>query len=86
MKFEAIKFATISLPPDLKEHIQKLDWDIYLIAHRIEEIMTSNIHMADREVELDRLKGEFYSKMKEFVWAIRKLDKQYRILDLPSNR
>jgi predicted nucleic acid-binding Zn-ribbon protein len=71
----------------LKEQIQRLDEEIHSIAHRIEEIRTSTrMHPADREVELDRLKGEFYSKMKEFVWTVRKLDKQTRILDLPSNR
>ena len=44
------------------------------------------MHPADREVEIDRLKGELYSKTKDFVWKIRLLDKQTRILDLPSNR
>jgi hypothetical protein len=86
-RIEAIKPPKVSLPPDLKEAIQRLDGEIHRIAHRIEEIgISTRMHPADREVELDRLKGEFYSKMKEFVWAVRKLDKQTGILELPSNK
>ncbi|MEM2352230.1 MAG: hypothetical protein QXT26_07465 [Thermoproteota archaeon] len=39
---------------------------------------------ANRELEM--VKGELLAKMKDFVWAVRKLDKAMRILDLPSNR
>jgi hypothetical protein len=86
-RVEAIKPPKVSLPPDLKEAIQRLDEEIHRIAHRIEEIgISTRMHPADREVELDRLKGEFYSKMKEFVWAVRRLDKQTGILELPSNK
>jgi len=75
------------LPPDLKREIQQLDEDIHSIAHRIEEVRSSTrMHPADREVEIDKLKGELYSKMKDFVWKVRVLDKHTRILDLPSNR
>jgi len=86
-KIKAIKFE---LPPNLErevQELQKLDEEIHSLAHRIEEVKTSTKwHPADREVELDRLKGEFYLKMKEFVWAVRRLDKHAKILNLPSNR
>ncbi len=76
-----------AIPPSLREGLQRLDEEIHSIAHRIEEVITSSkLHPADREVELDRLKGEFISKMRDFVWAVRRLDKYTKILDLPSNR
>lgn len=78
---------TIGIPPEIKRSIQRLDEEIHSLAHRIEEVvMSGKGHPADRQIELDRLKGEFYSKMKDFVWAIRKLDKITGILNLPSNR
>jgi hypothetical protein len=83
-KFEAIRPI---VPSDLREQLQRLDEEIHSIAHRIEEVrFSTRIHPADKEVEIDRLKGEFYSKMKDFVWKTRMMDKQTRILDLPSNR
>lgn len=83
-KAEAIK---TTVPSDLREQLQRLDEGIHSIAHRIEEVrFSTRMHPADREVEIDRLKGEFYSKMKDFVWKVRMIDKRIRILDLPSNR
>jgi hypothetical protein len=77
----------IKIPLKLKENIQRLDEEIHSLAHRIEEVMmTGKGHLADRQVELDRLKGEFYCKMRDFVWAIRKLDKRTNIFNLPSNK
>ena len=84
---ERLEVARPTILTNLKEEIQRLDEEIHLLAHRIEEVRSSTkMHPADREVEIDRLKGELYSKMKDFVWKIRLLDKQTRILDLPSNK
>ena len=84
---ERVEAIRPTLPTNLKEEVQRLDEEIHSIAHTIEEIRSSTrMHPADKEVEIDRLKGELYSKMKDFVWKIRMLDKQTRILDLPSNR
>ena len=82
--FEKLRIKV--LPRSLREEIQKLDGEIHSIAHRIEEIKMARMHPADREVELEKLKGQFFSKMKDFVWAVRKLDRATGILDLPSNR
>jgi len=72
---------------NLKREIQKLDEEIHSIAHRIEEAtMTSKGHPADRQVDLERLKGEFCSKMRDFVWAVRRWDKVTGYLELPSNK
>lgn len=74
-------------PQELKEEIQKLDEEIHKLAHRIEEArMPNSGHPADREVNVDRLKGEFYSKMNSFVWAVRKFDEQTGQFELPSNQ
>jgi formate-dependent nitrite reductase cytochrome c552 subunit len=73
-------------PENLKKEVQKLDREIHGIAHRIEEVTMTDKHPADRQVELDRFKGEFYSKMKDFVWAVRRWDKATGYLELPSNR
>jgi hypothetical protein len=84
---ERLEVVRPTIPINLKEQKQRLDEEIHLLAHRIEEVrFSTKMHPADREVEIDRLKGELYSKMKDFVWKIRLLDKQTRILDLPSNR
>ena len=75
------------IPKELKEKVQRLDMEIHRLAHRIEEIrMGGRMHPADREVEIDRLKGEFYSKMRDFVWTIRNIDRKTGLFDLPSNR
>ena len=82
---KATSLAFIS--EDIKRRLQELDGEIHSLAHRIEEVRTSSrLHPADREVEIDRLKGEFYSKMRDFVWAVRRLDRRAGILNLPSNR
>jgi len=77
----------VEIPPKIKEGIQDLDEEIHSLAHRLEEIiMSGKGHPADRQVELDRVKGEFYCKMRDFVWAVRKLDKRTNMFDLPSNK
>jgi len=83
---KALVLEHVRIPDPLRSEVQQLDMEIHTLAHRIEELMCGKGHPADREVELDRLKGEFTAKMRDFVWAVRKLDKQTRILDLPSNR
>jgi hypothetical protein len=84
---EKIEIIKPTIPSNIKEEIQRLDEEIHKLAHRIEEVKLSiDMHPADKEVEIDKLKGQFYSKMKDFVWKIRLLDKQTRILDLPSNQ
>lgn len=77
----------IEVPLQIKSEIQQLDAEIHTIAHRIEEtLMHGKGHPADRVIDLEGLKAEFTSKMRDFVKAIRKLDKQTRLFDLPSNR
>ncbi|WP_202617254.1 hypothetical protein [Candidatus Methanodesulfokora washburnensis] len=77
----------IEIPAKFKYEIQKLDGEIHILAHRIEEEMRfSRDHPANREIDLDRLKGEFIAKMKDFIWAVRKLDKHTGILELPSSK
>lgn len=72
---------------DVKKEIQSLDADIHSLAHKLEEVyLLGRGHPADRLIELDRLKGEFITKMRDFVWAVRKFDRDTKILDLPSNR
>lgn len=74
-------------PQELKKEIQELDEEIHKLAHRLEEArMPNSGHPADREVSVDRLKGEFYSKMNSFVWAVRKFDKETGQFELPSNQ
>jgi hypothetical protein len=74
-------------PDALREEIRELDGDVHRIAHRIEEArMLNNGHPADREVNIDRWKGEFYHKMKSFVWAVRKYDQETNDFELPSNQ
>jgi hypothetical protein len=75
------------VPSGIRQEIQRLDGEIHELAHRIEEaLMLGRGHPADRVVELDRLKGEFVARMKDFVWAVRKLDRATGLLGLPSNR
>jgi hypothetical protein len=86
---ELLKVLTsecIEIPAQFKSEIQKLDMEIHTLAHRMEEAMLSKGHPADREIDLDRFKGEFVAKMRDFVWAVRKLDKHTGILELPSNK
>ena len=86
---ELLKVLTlehIRIPSHLKSEVQQLDMEIHTLAHRMEEVMCGRGHPANREIELDKLKGEITAKMRDFVWAVRKLDKQTRILDLPSNK
>jgi len=77
--------AVRDTPQQLIEEIQQLDEEIHKLAHRIEEARMRG-HPANREVTVDRLKGEFYSKMKNFVWAVRKYDKETGQFELPSNQ
>lgn len=74
------------VPPALKSEIQRLDGEIHQLAHRLEEALMPGRHPADRVVELEMLKGELMAKMRDFVWAVRRLDKATGILDLPSSR
>jgi hypothetical protein len=83
---KALTPARVMIPDQLKSEIQQLDFDIHTLAHRMEEIMCGKGHLADREINLDRVKSEFIAKMRDFVWAVRKLDKQTGILELPSNK
>ena len=74
-------------PEELRSEIRELDAEIHRLAHRIEEARTlNNGHPADREVNIDRWKGEFYHKMKSFVWAVRKYDQETNDFELPSNQ
>jgi len=49
-------------------------------------MMAQKKHPADREIDLDVLKAEFCAKMRDFIWAIRWLDKTTGIIGLPSNK
>jgi hypothetical protein len=70
--FDRVEAIRPNIPTNLKEEIQRLDEEIHLLAHRIEEVRSSTkMHSADRRVEIDRLKGELYFKMKDFVWWCR---------------
>lgn len=83
---KALTLEHVRIPSHLKSEVQQLDMEIHTLAHRVEEVMCGRGHPANREIELDKLKGELTAKMRDFVWAVRKLDKQTKILDLPSNR
>jgi hypothetical protein len=78
--------ASRNIPSHLKSEVQQLDMEIHTLAHRVEEIMHGRGHPADREIDLERVRGELTAKMRDFVWAIRRLDKQTGILELPSNK
>jgi hypothetical protein len=82
----ALTSERVEIPAKLKSEIQQLDMDIHTLAHRMEEALRGKAHPADREIELDRVKGEFAAKMRDFVWAVRRLDRQTGILELPSNK
>jgi hypothetical protein len=82
----ALGSERIEIPAQLKSEIQQLDMDIHILAHRMEEAMRGRAHPADREIDLDRVKGEFVAKMRDFVWAVRRLDRHTGILELPSNK
>lgn len=82
----ALGSERIEIPAQLKSEIQQLDMDIHTLAHRMEEAMRGRAHPADREIDLDRVKGEFVAKMRDFVWAVRRLDRHTGILELPSNK
>lgn len=74
-------------PEKLQDEIQELDAEVHRLAHRIEEARTlSNSHPADKEVDIDLLKGRFYDKMRDFVWAVRKYDEETNSLKLPHNQ
>jgi len=76
----------VKIPDHLRTEIQRLGMEIHSLAHRIGEVICGKGRPADREVELDRLKGKFTAKMRGFMWAVRKLNRRMKILDLPSNR
>ena len=83
---KALALEHIRIPGQLKSEVQQLDMEIHELAHRMEEIMHGKGHPADREINLEMVKGELMAKMRDFVWAIRKLDRQTGILELPSNK
>ena len=60
------RFVRVSarLPSSLSGGFHKL-------AHRMEEITHGKGHPADREIDLEMVKGELMDKMRDFVWAIR---------------
>jgi len=75
------------LPEDSLNEIRQLDEEIHNLARKIEECLkTQERHSADREIDLDALKAEFCAKMKDFVWAVRRLDKLTGIMGLPSSK
>ncbi len=75
------------LPENILSNVRSLDEEIHRLAHRIEEcLMSQKKHPADREVDLDVLKAKFCAKMRDFVWAVRWLDKTTGIMGLPSNK
>lgn len=72
---------------EMKQEIRELEADIHRLAHRIEEArMPGSGHPADREVKIDRLKGEFYAKMKNFVWAVRRYDRETNEFGFSTNQ
>lgn len=83
---KALALEYVRIPGQLKSEAQQLDMEIHKSAHRMEEITHGKGHPADREIDLEMVKGELMAKMRDFVWAIRKLDRQTGILELPSNK
>ena len=72
---------------DLLGRIRGLDQEIHILAHRLEEdLMERKRHPADRIIDLDLHKAEMLSRMRDFVWTIRLIDKKTGLLDLPSSR
>ena len=49
-------------------------------------MMERKRHPADRIINLDLHRAEMLSRMRDFVWTIRLIDKKTGLLDLPSNR
>ena len=74
------------LPENLLEELRRLDAEIHTLAHRIEEdLMAKKGHPADRIVTLELHRAEFFSKMRDFVWAVRRLDRETKLFKLPSS-
>ena len=66
--------------------LRRLDAEIHTLAHRIEEdLMTKKGHPADRIVTLELHRAEFLSKMRDFVWTVRRLDRETKLFKLPSS-
>ena len=75
------------IPRDLLGRIRGLDQEIHTLAHRLEEdLMERKRHPADRIINLDLHRAEMLSRMRDFVWTIRLIDKKTGLLDLPSSR
>ena len=74
------------LPENLLEELRRLDAEIHTLAHRIEEdLMAKKGHPADRIVTLELHRAEFLSKMRDFVWTVRRLDRETKLFKLPSS-
>jgi len=75
-----------ALPESLLEELRRLDAEIHTLAHRIEEdLMAKKGHPADRIVTLELHRAEFFSKMRDFVWTVRRIDRETKLFKLPSS-
>jgi len=75
-----------TVPEKILNELRKLDAEIHALAHRIEEdLMIKKGHPADRIVTLELHRAEFLSKMRDFVWTVRKLDMATNLFKLPSS-